>query len=181
MRTLRRELKSNRGFTMIEMSIVITILALTAALVVPRMAAWREGDSRRALLPNLARLFGHAREDAIVTRSQRQVRFEESDRAFVATTEDPESGDEIVEHSVQLLSGIEPTRFQLNGNDVSQAEWLVTFYPDGSADLAGVELVEGDQPKSIAIDERGSARMLQSSIPEAGTEKWEAGSLEIRS
>lgn len=179
--TSRRELKkSKRGFTLIEMGVVITLVALGAALITPNLARWQSGAARRAFPSELRRLFSNARETAILARAPRSVSYSEEASGFTVSWEDSETSESRSGATVRLPSGIELGRMTSGGNEATPADWRVEIQPDGTTEAAGFELLESEATMALTISKDGHVRLLAGSLPEPETERWQAGDLEIR-
>ena len=61
-----------KGFTLLELVVVLVVLAGTAALVLPRLSAWQDGDARNSAR-NLATLLRYLNEQAITSRTRYQL------------------------------------------------------------------------------------------------------------
>jgi len=59
----------SRGFTLLEMTVVMTIIGLTFALAAPRFSSMRDGASVRAAVSDAGALFSLARQTAITRRT----------------------------------------------------------------------------------------------------------------
>jgi len=60
-------LTHRRGFTYVELVVVVAIIAVVSALIVPRMASIRQGQDERAFRAGLRDLASQARSRAIET------------------------------------------------------------------------------------------------------------------
>lgn len=170
----------DRGFTLVEMTVLITVLALFAVLVVPSLAHWRSGDEFRAFPGKLMNLVGTAKSDAIDSKVAHSVSFDESTGEFRVVWTDPETSQEQEGGRLGIPSGIEVGRFLAQNADATPQDWKVTFYPDGSADRGGVELRNEDQYITVSVDPKGQAKLTREPLPEASEERWNAGDYEIR-
>lgn len=63
---------SNRGFTLLELVVVLVVLAGAAALVLPRLSAWQDHDARNSAR-NLATMLRYLHEQAITSRTRYQL------------------------------------------------------------------------------------------------------------
>lgn len=158
-----------RGFTLIEMCVVITILAMMAALIVPNLVALKRSrdvlDAEAALL----RLPARARAEARKGKATVALRVEGDDVVMERTPpeEDP----------------TEITRF--NSKEITysvDADWVWNVRADGTADRATLVIREGNGEKTILLPADGEPRILgpNEEIESPDTEKWTAGELEQR-
>lgn len=171
---------SRRGYTLIEMTIVISILALFAAMVIPNLANWRAGDEYRAFPGRLLRLVATARQDAIESRQPRSLSYDASTGAFKISWTDPTTSQEQDGATLTPPSGIQLGRLVYLDNDTSPQNWKVTFYPDGTAENAGFELQDQDKYITIAITSAGQITLTNAALPEPDTLRWSAGANEVR-
>jgi prepilin-type N-terminal cleavage/methylation domain-containing protein len=180
-RMLRKEQTlRKRGFTLVEMSVVITLLALFATMVVPAMAHWRAGDEYRAFPGKLMRFLADAKLSATQNHASRSISYDETTSEFRMFWTDPETAQEQEGGRVALPSGIEVGRLTYANTDSSPQDWRLTFYQDGSADKSAMELRDQDDYISVTVDDTGTAKMTRDALPEPGTERWNAGENEVR-
>ncbi|MBC7807667.1 MAG: type II secretion system protein [Akkermansiaceae bacterium] len=172
-----------RGYTLIEMIVVITILALMAALIIPNFLAMKRSRDIRDAEAALIRLPAEARIEAQRSGSPVTIRVEGEglvlDRS--ATAEEP---DPVEVKRLKLPDGIrlDAARSGTETTDLSSWQWVV--YPDGSAESAGLEFVEGDSARhSLMLPAKPgeSSRWLEGGLPqEDESGRWTAGELEQR-
>jgi len=67
---------SRRAFTLLELTVVLTIAGLLIALAVPRFAVLRDSASVRAATGELGAMFSAARQEAIARRAPVAVRVD---------------------------------------------------------------------------------------------------------
>lgn len=58
-----------RGFSLLELTVVVTIAGIVLALAVPRLAHMRDAASVRSAMGELAELFSAARQEAVARRA----------------------------------------------------------------------------------------------------------------
>lgn len=184
--------KAERGFTLIEMSVVITVLLLTATFVIPNMVTIRR---TRALLDTEAaiqRLPREAHNEAIKSRQGVSLRVEGTALIMerVPNTDsnlnqptglNQQANDTAVEvKRVNLGNEISATRAQNGKESTDIASWKWTTYPDGSADYGGIEFTIGSQTKSLVFSRQGGYTWQEGNLPEPTDEEWQAGEIEKR-
>lgn len=172
--------KETRGFTLVEMMAVVTVLAILAAAVVPLIAHWQAGDDYRAFPGRLMNLIGNAKADAIAQKQPRSVGYDESTGDFRVFWTDPDTSQEQEGKRLSVPSDYELGRLVLNNIDTTPQDWRLTFYPDGTADKAGIELRDQDRYLSVSVDTAGPATMTREALPEASESRWSAGDNEVR-
>jgi type II secretory pathway pseudopilin PulG len=166
-----------RGFTFIEMVVVILALMLIAALIMPNMVAIHRSREQADVEASILRASAEARNEA--RRSQRPVSIRLEDGSLIleriSEEEDPEQvkrvslGEEL--RAERALRGEEP---------VDPDNWRWTVYPDGSAETGGIEFSQGDDRKSLLIAADGTARWVRGALSETIRERWPAGEIEQR-
>ena len=171
---------TKRGYTLIEMTIVISILALFAAAVIPALANWRAGDAYRAFPGQLLRLVANARQDAIDNHVARSLSYDPSTGSFKISWLDPTTSQPQDGPTLTPPSSIQMGRLVYLDNDTSPQNWKVTFYPDGTAENAGFELQDQDKYFTIAITAAGQITLSNAALPEPDTLRWSAGANEVR-
>jgi prepilin-type N-terminal cleavage/methylation domain-containing protein len=78
----------SRGFTLIELSVTVTVLIIFAAMMAPAFARIKEQSSARDLMPSMVRLIGFARESSINQGIPLIVSFDSSANAMQVTSND---------------------------------------------------------------------------------------------
>lgn len=188
---------SKKGYTLIEMSAVIVVLAVAAALVTPRlltMRASREVATFWLKLPDLAVL---AREHAQSARVTTRVKYDDGQKLFRVVEDDsststssngplqlPSSDDSDQSVSgikdLPVPDGLEPQNFRVEDESTPSSDWSIVFYPDGRSDGAALEVDDHGRIHSVIVDPDGSIRATIGSLPAADERKWSAGEREQR-
>ncbi len=90
--TLRMDQTHRRkGYTLIEMMVIVVLLALFSALIAPNYISMRDGQQRRALYTGVADLVGSAREMAISKSTTMYLQIDANSNALVLKQEDDAS------------------------------------------------------------------------------------------
>lgn len=170
----------NKGFTLVEISAVVLVLALLAAVVVPRLSVVRNSVEAKLSLDAIQRLASRARELAISSGTPVQMAFNEADSQFELrqTIDDTESS---VVSQAPLHSDFTMSQLRSGQNDLSAADWVVTFYADATSDGGAVELDEGGIVRTLIIGSKnGLSRWQDGAMPANETDRWQAGEIEQR-
>ncbi|GDX40414.1 hypothetical protein LBMAG21_07060 [Armatimonadota bacterium] len=168
---------NRRGFTLIELSVVIVILALFAMLVVPNFVAMRRSRAYFDLEASIARTPVDTYNEARSSHRPVQLRIEGSALIMerLTTDSDPQQV-----KRVDFTSDIQVDRTLLNGDSTDISSWKWTVYPDGSADAGGVEFLVGASRKSLVLHKDGKSQWLSGDLPDATEDKWQAGEIQKR-
>jgi type II secretion system protein H len=134
-----------RGFTLIELIVILVILGLSAAVVYPRIGAGLQGAKIRAGLRDASDLLRYARAQSIMTREQWRVQVDGKGGVLdlLGTTQDDES--DILTKSVVLPEGLSilSVRTELSTNRASRKEDTgpkdIIFYPVGNSSGGRIE------------------------------------------
>ena len=154
---------------------VIFVLSLVAAIAIPNMAASIEGQRRRDFMTGLPRLVVQAREQAISLGSPVELRFNGS--SFVIERPAAEGEEPQTVGAVRVAQGVSVEKTFLSSEEVSDEDWVVQFYPDGTCDSATIELSEGNDSRAFVINPRqGKGRYMGSDeAQQLGDDRWIAG------
>ncbi len=179
MPTLRmaRSPSKRQGFTLVEMSIVIALVALFAAAVVPNLVASRDSRREREFVSGMKRLVMSARERAINGNETLHLGFSGNRLTVTHEGDSGQQGDEVA--GVDLVEGANASRFQTNGQDSSSADWDLRFFPDGTADVGGAQIDVGQNTYVLNVNSRGGGS-VDDQFTDLSTVKWQAGSYETR-
>jgi prepilin-type N-terminal cleavage/methylation domain-containing protein len=85
-----------------------------------------------------------------------------------------------INKTVVVPSTLQLTDFQLAGKTVSEPDFQVRFYPDGTCDSGGIGFTLGGATQSIVIDDFGRTTVADGPLPDPTSQKWEAGQFEPR-
>ena len=168
-------------FTLIEATVVITILALMAALVIPNVVALKRSQDVQTLKASVLRLPAEAQNEARRSKQAVTLREEGGDTLIMErAAQEGESPSEV--KRVSLSAALKLDAAQSEGKSVDLASWEWTVYPDGSAVPGRLELAEGNRILSLRLPGEGELPrwISASSSNSSGEERWSAGELEQR-
>lgn len=165
-----------RAFTLIEMTVVISVLTLMALLITPNLVAMARARDQRVLEDALARLPAEARQEARRAKAPVQLRVE-GDAVVAERTpvgEDPQEFKRLTLGGELSVQGV-----RQGGEDQALDSWTWTVYPDGSARAATLTVQAGAVEKSLALTVEGDAHWGgdPNDDPE---ESWDAGEAVLR-
>ncbi len=171
----KRPLNNRHGFTLIEMIVVVTVLALVSLMVMPYLAGMQGSSVRREAVAGVRRIAGEARERAIRSGRSTEVTYDES-ASELLVSEIADEGESRVLVRQPLPEGLDPQAFQVEGGTTSGVDFRLLFTSDGKSNGGGIEFSEF----SIYVDQNGHWRLVDGPLPTADEEKWQAGDLEQR-
>jgi len=170
-----------RGFTLIELSVVIVLIALFAAVILPKLVVVRDSQRAAAFRTDMTRFFREARETSISSRRVVEVRYSGSAWEMVQIPDETDDADEQTLERLAMPAGAEATSFRLQERDVTSDEFLVRCYPDGSTSDAALQWGTGADTYVLRIKgNSGSVTMARGSIEDEVDPTWPAGELEKR-
>jgi prepilin-type N-terminal cleavage/methylation domain-containing protein len=176
-RTLSRA-RNKRGFTLIELSVVIIVLALIAATVLPRLSTLESSREYRDFRLAVRRLGLEAREQAISRGLPTSVTFDESEQTLNIVIDS--DGEETTLRTVEVVEGVEPARFAADNAETNASEWKLTFYPDGRSDGGGIDFESNGDLFTLYAEKSGSVHFADGEMPDLTSEQWPAGEYEHR-
>jgi general secretion pathway protein H len=166
-----------RAFTLIEISVVILVIALLAAIVMPNLVRMKESRERREFYSRMNRFVSTARESAITENVTLAITLGSSGRSLVLVEEDVDGERE--RRSLEFPDGVETSVSDASGLGAT-GDWRLRFYPDGGADGGGLEFSDGGRIRSLQVSPDGSVRMADGPAEVRQQEKWQAGDYEKR-
>ncbi|HXH60059.1 MAG TPA: prepilin-type N-terminal cleavage/methylation domain-containing protein [Fimbriimonadaceae bacterium] len=173
---------AKRGFTLVEMTAVIAVLMVLAAVVLPRYAAMEAGQTSRDFQANLLQLGKQARLLAIETDKTVQVTYDSDQQMVVFSSVDPDTLELTQERTFPVPASVQLADFEVDGEFVSPTDFTLSFYPDGTGSDGAIEVDEGAIVYHVnvsGLDGTGSkvdGRIQDTTEPT----KWQAGEIERR-
>lgn len=167
-----------RGFTLIELSVVIVILAMFAAAVVPNLARTVTSSQDRSYRQSLLTLVQKAHTEAIMRGQTVSLSVAESGALQIAVQQDDQQ--EVI-RQVDANDGQEIAKFMLKGEEVADSDWIVQFYADGKCDGGGFQVGQGNAAFSYQIRRSDGRVRLNSGELDVNNDpesEWEAGQFE---
>lgn len=101
-----RSKTGTKGFSLIEMLVVISILAIAAVVTIPNMIAWRSGMQFRAAVNELRSDLESARTRAVKENAKVTVAFDPAAGQYLMTYQDPDTSTIILLKSQTLPAGV---------------------------------------------------------------------------
>lgn len=154
---------------MIEMTTIVVVVAMFAALSAPALGRAITGSQRRSYRVGVLTLAGRAREEAVHAKHEVRLRSDSSSFSIETTGDD---GTTTAIQSITAVSGVEASHFWTNGSETSEGEWAVSFYADGSSSGGGFQFDEGEESTSVHFAKLDGA---VSTTPEAADPTIENG------
>jgi len=172
---------NRRGFTLIELSIVVGILLIMSGIIVPSVVRQREAQREREFFSDLQRLVGRAAIRSVDDKRTVTLSYDPAARTFTALEEATSDAAEETVKELAVPQDVEITTMLSGKDQVAPAEWKLKFYSDGRGDKGGIELSFHEDVKSLVIDDNASAKWTTTPLTADANEEWAAGDYEHRS
>lgn len=195
--------KRERGFTLIELGVVILILILFSALTVPSIVNEQRSRDANLFIGALPRFASQAREAAINRQRTVKLVYDESqsqlqmiEEALPSNVQAPintfnpndntknrqqdPSDQETTLGTLQVPYGVSVRDFQLKGDASSAADWQLEFFTDGKSLGGGLEVDDAGRAWSLTVSKYGIIELQQGNLPQQPENQWTAGDYEHR-
>ncbi|MBJ6726631.1 type II secretion system protein [Geomesophilobacter sediminis] len=170
----RARFQRERGFTLIELMVVIVILAMAAALVIPRLPS-TEGTKLKTSAANLASALRFLNDQATLTKGVYRLHFNLADNGFSAAKlsqqgeelppDDQFMNRKFIEDGISIQDVVAP-RLGL----VTEGEAIVALGPAGLPEPLVVHLKGGDKHFTVTAFPNGGRVVVQDGYQELGTD-----------
>lgn len=131
----------NRGFTLIEILVVMVIIALVMGMVATSMSRSVSGAEARAAARNLVASLRYTRARAVLDKSEQVFEVNTEERSYLAPGR----------KQVQLPEGVDITvttaRSEITAEDVAG----IRFFPDGGSTGGHIELTVNEREYRINV------------------------------
>ena len=131
------------GVTLLELLIVLSIMAIIAAVVVPLLGAGVSSTELKSAARQVAAGLRLARSDAVATRQDTRVTLDLEHRTFQV---------ERHPHLHTLPRELEMKLFTAQSDLVSDKVGAIRFFPDGGSNGGRVTLAAGERKYEVDID-----------------------------
>lgn len=132
---------NNRGFTLIEILVVMVIIALVMGMVATSMSRSVSGAEARAAARNLVASLRYTRARAVLDKSEQVFEVNTEERSYLAPGR----------KQVQLPEGVDITvttaRSEITAEDVAG----IRFFPDGGSTGGHIELIVNEREYRINV------------------------------
>ena len=132
-----------RGVTLLELLVVLSIMAVIAAIVVPVFTGGVSGSELKGATREVAAGLRLARSEALATRKETRVMLDLENRSF-QVERDPRT------HA--LPKQIELKLFTAQSDLLSDKVGAIRFFPDGGSNGGRVTLAAGERKYNVDID-----------------------------
>lgn len=149
------------GFTLIEFTIVIFILALLTAVSLPRFASFFSEGELELFASRLATFIEHARDEAIYKKKALYVNYSmEENRFWISDFKgDKDSG--VLMRPLAVPDGVAVTDVVMTGDEKAvEGDIKILFYPGGRAQAALIHL-KGREEKKMTLEISYLARKVK--------------------
>jgi len=139
----RRARAQSRGVTLLELLIVLSIMAVVAAMVVPMFGSGVSTAELKGAARQVAAGLRLARSEALATRQETRVVLDLERRTFTAEPQ---------RHEHALPRAIELKLFTAQSDLVSERVGAIRFFPDGGSNGGRVTLAVGERKYDVDVD-----------------------------
>jgi prepilin-type N-terminal cleavage/methylation domain-containing protein len=164
---------SSRAFSLLELTVVITLLAILAAAVAPRLTSGYASAEDRAHVRRLISLVRSARENAVMTGETTAIRIDaEGTVRSVLVGED---------NSERLLSTL-PASGEWRADIGTSVAASIEFFADGSSSGAAIEFarVNGSESRELFVEAATGSVEWRERDENREPTTWAAGEFERR-
>jgi general secretion pathway protein H len=131
------------GFTLLEILIVLSIMALGAALVIPTFGSGVSNTELKGAARDLAAGMRLARSEAVATRQETLVTLDIDGKNFSVAT-DPRKHD--------MPKGAEFKLYTAQADLVNDKVGSIRFFPDGGSNGGRVTIASGERKYEVDVD-----------------------------
>jgi general secretion pathway protein H len=132
-----------RGVTLLELLIVLSLMAIVAAMVYPRIGSGVSTTELKSAARQMAAALRLARSDALATRRESFVSIDLERRVF-RVDRDP--------REIALPKDVELKLFTAQSDLISDKAGAIRFYPDGGSNGGRVTLAAGERKYEVDVD-----------------------------
>jgi len=134
---------NTRGVTLLELLIVLSIMAVLAALVVPRFTGGVSTSELKGATRDIAAGLRLARSEALATRKETRLVLDLEQRSFRV---EPDARTRALPRQIELKL------FTAQSDLVSEKVGAIRFFPDGGSNGGRVTLAAGERKYNVDID-----------------------------
>jgi general secretion pathway protein H len=131
------------GVTMIELLVVISIMAIIAAMVMPALSGAVSGSELKAAVREVAAGLRYARNDAVATRRETRLVFDLEARTFRI---DRDTRVHALPRKVDLKL------FTAQSDIADEKTGAIRFFPDGGASGGRLTIAAGERKYEVDVD-----------------------------
>jgi general secretion pathway protein H len=136
-------LRTSRGVTLLELLLVLSIMAIVAAMVVPVLGQGVSSSELKGSARKVAAALRFARSEALATRQDTRVMLNLEERTF-QIERDP--------RQYELPKQMEIKLFTAQRDIVNEKMGAIRFFPDGGSNGGRVTLGAGERKYEIDVD-----------------------------
>ena len=197
--TLSTAPNKSRGFTLIELMVVVTILVLTTALIMPRVGTMKAQRQSRAFVPNLRRIASMARTEAIDRGQTTMLTWDQSQNVVSLVTVDSNStgisgspsttsstptlnstSNNVTIATINVPPTVSTSSFSVGDNPAQNPDWELHFYADGTCEGGGVEFLDSGSQMHLQLNRLGIGELTSGPLAVGTESHWSAGDFERR-
>jgi len=136
-------MRAAAGFTLLEILIVLSIMALGAALVIPTFGSGVSNTELKGAARDLAAGMRLARSEAIATRQETLVTLDIESKNFTVAKDT---------RTHVMPKGIEFKLFTAQSDLVNDKVGSIRFFPDGGSNGGRVTIASGERKYEVDVD-----------------------------
>ena len=159
MNEMLRDIKTMRGFTLMEILVVMVIAGLMIALVPPLFSGAVSGTKLKGSVRDLAVVLRETRSQAIITNSEQIVRLDLETPRYRVGSAEPRAFPEDVAIAVELVSG---------ARVAETAQHVLRFFPDGSSSGELITLSGGNRAYYLQLNWLTGSITITEGLVDAG-------------
>jgi general secretion pathway protein H len=131
------------GLTLIEMLVVLSIMALIAAMSVPMLSGRVSGAALKGAAREVAAGLRYARSESVATRRETRLVFDLEQRSFRIDRD---------ARIHQLPKGVDLKLFTAQSDIADAKTGAIRFFPDGGSNGGRVTIAAGERKYEVDVD-----------------------------